>query len=318
MEIQARRRRQRTYYYLTHSYRQGGNVRKIERYLGTTKPLDVEPLKAELRNELFSQQLEPALARSRRMYVSNVRKMPKAIRRKELETFATQFTYDSNRIEGSSLTLRETALLLVDGVTPSNRPLTDVQETLAHQKVFLDALRRTPTLSLDSLLGWHSELFRTTKPWLAGKIRNYGVRIAGSNFVPPTPIELDFLLQDFFTWLKGAWKNLHPVLLAGLVHLKLVTIHPFGDGNGRVTRIAMNCVLYRKQYPMIDIPYSRRASYYRALEQSQLGKDDTAFTRWFLRRYLEQNGRSVPVERPSRGDTRNARKSSRVQDSLRR
>lgn len=294
MEIQARHRGQRTYYYLTHSYRQGGRVRKIEKYLGATKPPDVEPLKAELRNELFSQQFEPALARSRKIYLANLSKMPKTVREKELETFTTQFTYDSNRIEGSSLTLRETALLLVDGITPSNRPLSDVQETLAHQRVFLDALRRTPKLSLESLLGWHSELFRTTKPWLAGKIRNYGVKIAGSKFEPPTPIELDFLLQDFFAWLRVAWKNLHPVLLAGLVHLKLVTIHPFGDGNGRVTRIAMNYVLYRKRYPMIDIPYTRRAGYYRALEQSQLRKDDTAFVRWFLRRYVEQNGRAVP------------------------
>ena len=292
MEIQARRRGRRTYYYLTHSYRQGGKVRKIERYLGTTKPLELESLKGELRSELFSKQFEPALERSRKNYLANLRQMPKTVRNKELETFATRFTYDSNRIEGSSLTLRETALLLVDGVTPSNRPLSDVQETLAHQRVFLDALRRTPELNLESLLGWHLDLFRTTKPWLAGKIRNYGVRIAGSDFEPPTPVELDFLLQDFFAWLKVAWKNLHPVVLAGLVHLKLVTIHPFGDGNGRVTRIAMNYVLYRKRYPMIDIPYTRRAGYYRALERSQLQKDDTMFVRWFLRRYLEQNGRA--------------------------
>ena len=292
MEIQARRRGRRTYYYLTHSYRQGGKVRKIERYLGTTKPLELESLKGELRSELFSKQFEPALERSRKNYLANLRQMPKTVRNKELETFATRFTYDSNRIEGSSLTLRETALLLVDGVTPSNRPLSDVQETLAHQRVFLDALRRTPELNLESLLGWHLDLFRTTKPWLAGKIRNYGVRIAGSDFEPPTPVELDFLLQDFFAWLKVAWKNLHPVVLAALVHLKLVTIHPFGDGNGRVTRIAMNYVLYRKRYPMIDIPYTRRAGYYRALERSQLQKDDTMFVRWFLRRYLEQNGRA--------------------------
>ncbi len=185
MEIQARRRGRRTYYYLTHSYRQGGKVRKIERYLGTTKPLNVEPLKAEIRTELFSAQFEPTLARSRKIYLANLSKMPKPIREKELETFATQFTYDSNRIEGSSLTLRETALLLGDGVTPSNRPLTDVQETLAHQRVFLEALRRTPELSLESLLGWHSELFRSTKPSLAGKIRNFGVRIAGSSFNHP-------------------------------------------------------------------------------------------------------------------------------------
>ncbi len=293
MEIQARRRGERTYYYLTQSYREDGRVRKIEKYLGTSVPKDVGPLKVALRQALFSKQFEPALAKSRQRYLGNLRKMPKSIRDKELETFATRFTYDSNRIEGSSLTFRETALLLVDGVTPTNRPLSDVQETLAHQSVFLEALRQTPELSLETLLAWHLALFRATKPHLAGKIRNYGVKIAGSHFVPPAPVELDFLLQDFFDWMKVAWKNLHPVALAALVHLKLVTIHPFGDGNGRVTRIAMNFVLYRKRYPMIDIPYTRRAGYYRALEQSQVRKDETVFVRWFLRRYLEQNSEAV-------------------------
>lgn len=296
MEIQARRRGRRTYYYLTQSYREGGRVRKIERYLGTTRPKDVSSVEAELRQRLFSRQFEPALARSREDYLANLRRMPKSVREKELASFATRFTYDSNRIEGSSLTFRETALLLVDGITPSNRPLSDVQETLAHQRVFLDALHQTEELTLEALLGWHRELFQTTKPELAGRIRNYGVKIAGSKFVPPTPIELDLLLQDFFDWLRVAWKNLHPVVVAGLTHLRLVTIHPFGDGNGRVTRIAMNFVLYRKRYPLVDIPYTRRAGYYKALEQAQVEKDETVFVRWFLRRYLEQNADAVPMD----------------------
>jgi Fic family protein len=293
VEIQARRRGRGTYYYLTHSYRENGKVRKIERYLGTTKPTDVGSLSAELRQELFSRHFEPLLALVRGDYLANLRTMPRSVREKELESFAIQFTYDSNRIEGSSLTLRETSLLILDGITPSNRPLSDVQETLAHQRVFLEALRKTSELDLDALLEWHSEMFKLTKPRLAGKVRKYGVRIAGSKFTPPTPIELDFLLRDFFKWFGSAWKNLHPVVLAGLVHLKLVTIHPFGDGNGRVTRIAMNYVLHRKRYPMIDIRYTRRAGYYRALEQSQVRKDETVFTRWFLRRYLDENARSA-------------------------
>jgi Fic family protein len=293
VEIQARRRGRRTYYYLTHSYRESGRVRKLEKYLGTALPEDVDSSKAEFRRQLFSRQFEPALERSRESYLANLRKMPKSIREKELESFTIQFTYDSNRIEGSSLTFRETALLLADGITPSNRPLADVQETLAHQRVFLEALRGTREFNMDSFLRWHSELFQATKPRLDGRIRNYGVRIGGSRFEPPTPFELDSLLQDFFGWFRIAWNNLHPVVLAGLVHLKLVTIHPFGDGNGRVTRIAMNYVLYRKRYPMMDIQYTRRAGYYRALEQSQVRQDEAVFVRWFLRRYLEQNARAV-------------------------
>jgi Fic family protein len=106
-----------------------------------------------------------------------------------------------------------------------------------------------------------------------------------------SPIELDFLIPEFFSWLRVSWRTLHSVVLAGLVHLKLVTIHPFGDGNGRVTRIGMNYVLYRKRYPMVDIPYTRRAGYYWALEQTQVKHDDGPFVRWFLRRYLDENTR---------------------------
>lgn len=293
MEIQARRRGRQTYYYLTHSYREGGKVRKIERYLGRTIPKNLDSIKDDLRVELFSRQWEPALDRAQHEYFANLRKMPATIREKELDTFSTKFTYNSNRIEGSSLTFRETALLLGEGITPSDRPFTDVQETLAHQKVFREALRGSPRLDLETLLKWHEELFRQTKPRLAGRIREYRVGISGSAFEPPTPIELDALLQEFFSWLRASWRTLHPVVLAALVHLRLVTIHPFGDGNGRVTRIAMNYVLYRKRYPMVDIPYTRRAGYYRALEQAQVMQDEGVFVRWFLRRYLEENAQRV-------------------------
>jgi Fic family protein len=293
MEVQARRRGRQTYFYLTQSYRIDGTVRKIERYLGRSLPKDLDPARAELRAKLFSLQWEPALNRARREYLDKLAKMPTSIREKELDTFATRFTYDSNRIEGSSLTFRETALLLNDGITPSNRPLADVQESLAHRVLFLKALRSPAPFDLESLLGWHEELFRQTKPRLAGKIREYRVGISGSSFEPPLPIELDLLLREFFVWLRASWKTLHPVVLAALVHLRLVTIHPFGDGNGRVTRIAMNYVLYRKRFPMVDIPYERRAGYYRSLERSQMKDDEGVFVRWFLRRYLEENTRRL-------------------------
>jgi Fic family protein len=289
VRVQARRRGGQTYYYLVNTYREGRRVRKLEQYLGRRIPRDIEARKSTLRLKLLIRQWSPVLARIRQGYRINQRKMPGSAQEKELETFATRFTYDSNKIEGSSLTLRETALLLSDGVTPSNRPLADVREALAHQRVFLGALREDTRLDRETLLRWHEAMFRETKPLIAGKIREFRIGISGSAYEPPLPVELDNLLTEFFSWLRVAWRTTHPVVLAALVHLRLVSIHPFGDGNGRVTRLAMNFVLHKKGYPMLDIPYSQRSGYYRALERTHLTGDEGVFIRWFLRRYLEEN-----------------------------
>jgi Fic family protein len=299
MEIQARRRGRRTYYYLSHSYRESGRVRKIEKYLGASLPTDLSTVKEELRTELFARRWAPSLEEVTRSYRANRAKMPPEVREEQDRIFATKFTYDSNRIEGSSLTFRETSLLLNDGITPSNRPLADVRESINHQRVFLEAIRTREPLDLDLLLSWHRDLFTETKPRIAGVIRPFRVGISGSRFEPPLPIELDMLLREFFDWFRVAWKRAHPVVLAAQTHLRLVTIHPFGDGNGRVTRIAMNYVLRRKECPMLDIPYVGRAGYYRTLERTQLGKDESAFLRWFLRLYLESNTRTLRRSRTS-------------------
>jgi Fic family protein len=291
MDIQKRRRGRNTYYYLVYSYRDGQKVRKIERYLGRKPPVSLSQLKEGLGEEAITKQWGTELEQTRVAYSSNLEQMPPVVRAQELDTFAINFTYDSNRIEGSSLTLQETSELLEHGITPSHRPLSDVQETLAHRRVFLAALAPRERLDRATFLAWHRALFRETKPEYAGLVRRHQVRIRGSRFIPPAPSGLDLLLDEFFEWLTRAWRTLHPVVLAALVHLRLLTIHPFADGNGRVTRIAMDFVLYRKGFPMLDIPYERRSGYYRALERAQIQRDEFVFVRWFLRRYLKENMR---------------------------
>ena len=206
---------------------------------------------------------------------------------KEMENFSIKFTYATNRIEGSTLTLRETALLLEKGVTPSRRPIEDVKETEKHRKVFYDMLSYEKEISLATLLDWHKKLFEETKEE-AGKIREYPVGISGSKYKPPYPVELDLLLTEFFDWYKKNRNKLYPVYLAALVHLKFVTIHPFGDGNGRISRLLMNYVLNKNGYPMMVIDYNDRNSYYNALERSQLTKDESIFSLWLFKRYLKE------------------------------
>lgn len=277
-----------TYYYLGHSYRKNGKVEKKEQYLGTSLPKNITQIKnqfiLEFNREIWFIQFD----KIKEQFFKEKKNIPQSLEKKITEQFAIRFTYNTNRIEGSTLTFRETALLLEKGITPSRRPLEDVKETEAHKKIFYEMLAYKKEISLPTLLHWHKQLFKETKEDIAGTVRDYNVGISGSNYQPPYAIELDFLLTEFFDWYKKNRKKIHPVHLAALVHLKLVSIHPFGDGNGRISRLFMNSILNTNGYPMLIIDYTQRNSYDNALERSQLIKDETIFTLWFFRRYLKE------------------------------
>jgi len=146
-------------------------------------------------------------------------------------------------------------------------------------------------LSLIAVIYWHKELFEGTKPDVAGQIRDHGVRITGSRFIPPSPVELQPLLREFFSWHNSNKARAHPVELAALAHLKFVSIHPFSDGNGRISRLIMNFILKKHGYPMLNIDYKGRRAYYNALERAQVNNRERTFSQWFFRKYLrEQSG----------------------------
>lgn len=277
-----------TYYYLEQSFREGGKVQTREIYLGRKIPSNIEEIKKELLDEIYSKRWHADIERIRKNFAKNQKAMPKTIKEKELENFAVNFTYDTQKIEGSTLTHRETADLLERGITPKSKPMRDVQEAEAHRDLFFEILKSKKDLSLQYVTGWHWKLFSKTKPDIAGKIRKKQVTISASKFIPPTPVEVYPMLTEFFRWYNKQKNKLHPVELAALAHLKFVTIHPFWDGNGRISRLIMNFILDRKKYPMLDIPYEGRGGYYNSLERSQLKKEDRIFLQWFARRYVKE------------------------------
>ena len=277
-----------TYYYLEHSFRKNGRVEKKERYLGTILPKNIDKLKENFQLEFYKEAYFIQFDKIKEQFSKEKKKMPASVEKEELKKISIKFTYNTNRIEGSTLTLRETALLLEKGITPSRRPLKDVKEAEAHKKIFYEMQSYKKEITLATLLHWHKALFEETKTDIAGKIRNYNVEISGSKYKPPYAIELDLLLRKFFDWLKHNRKKIHPVHLAALVHLRFVSIHPFGDGNGRISRLFMNYILNTSGYPMLVIDYTQRNSYYNALERSQTTKDESIFTQWFFKRYLKE------------------------------
>jgi Fic family protein len=289
--LRKRIRNDRTYYYLEHSVRKGGKVVQKEQYLGRRLPEDVEQAKRAFISRIYAETWFERFDEIKRNYLRERRKTPASARKKEGESFAIRFTYDTNRMEGSTLTLRETANLLENGISPGGRPVRDIKEAESHRRVFHGMLGAEKDLSLQMCLRWHRDLFRETKPDVAGRIRRHQVAISGSRFMPPLPIELDALLEEFFIWYRKNRGVLHPVELAGLVHLRFVTIHPFADGNGRVSRLMMNLVLHRSGFPLLTIPYERRGGYYNALEKAQTKGDDHLFLRWFFKMYLKEHAR---------------------------
>lgn len=285
----------RTYYYLEHSMRAEGQVKKRELYLGRRIPKDLEARKRIFMNSIFRERWVTILESIKKAHVEEQRRTPPSGRDRGLQYFTTLFTYNTQRIEGSTLTLRETADVLERGLAPPGRPMEDVRETEAHRDLFVAMLREPGDLSLSLVLRWHHALFRGTKPDIAGRIRRHHVAISGSNFLPPSPVEIEPLLRDFFRWYARRKNREHPVELAALVHLKFVTIHPFTDGNGRIARLLMNFVLRKHGYPMLNIPYSGRGRYYTALERAQTKGMDGIFVLWFLKSYVKSQGRLLSV-----------------------
>lgn len=287
MEIIERNIKGKTYYYLQHSYRLKGKIKVASKYLGSEIPKNIARVKAELMESINKKKWYDDLDKIKKKFSKEFKSLPKTAKEKYLANFLIKFTYNTNRIEGGTLTLKETARLLEEGITPRNKPFKDVKEAEAHKLVFEEMMKEKCDLSLKLVRKWHKKLFEMVDLEIAGSIRMHPVAIAGSKYEPPQPIELDYLLRKFFQWYNNNKKKLHPVELAALTHLKFVTIHPFTDGNGRMSRLLMNFVMSRNGFPMLDVPYSNRAAYYNALERSQIKEKDRIFVQYLLKRYLK-------------------------------
>lgn len=286
VNVVKRRKGTQDYYYLYHDSKKDKR-KQHEVYLGKVIPEDIDERKKEFALEIERKEWLPDLEKIHKNYKKEQNKTPPSIQEKNLKAFSVKFTYNTQRIEGSTLTLKDTRLLLEDGLTPSNRPNCDIKETEIHQKLFLEVMKQKEDLSLTVVKKWHKRLFAQTKPDIAGLLRDYNVGIGGSKFMPPSHTTVNLLVNGFFKWYNANKTKLNPVELAALMHLKFVTIHPFGDGNGRTTRLMMNHVLNKFDYPLLDIDYGDRRSYYNALEKSQTKDDELPFLKWFMKRYFK-------------------------------
>lgn len=144
-------------------------------------------------------------------------------------------------------------------------------------------------LNLKKVICWHKMIFENSELDIAGRIRLHKIVVTGSRTSFPHPESLKQALKEFFVWYEKNKNKCNPVELATLAHLKFVTIHPFTDGNGRISRLLANFILNKNRYPMFNIKYRDRMSYYKSLEKSQIWNDETHFVRFFIKRYINSN-----------------------------
>ena len=197
--------------------------------------------------------------------------------------FRVELTYTSNAIEGNTLTRQETALVVEKGLTVGGKTLREHLEAANHAQaldwVYQKTEESTAELKEDDLLTLHRLVLKGIDDDHASYYRSIPVRIAGAAVVLPNPLKVPDLMAQFMTWLHETTTaaRLHPVALATEAHYRLVSIHPFVDGNGRAARLLMNLILLQADYPPAIIGPEQRLAYLNALETAQLGGARTAF-----------------------------------------
>ena len=182
-------------------------------------------------------------------------------------------TYTSNALEGNTLTIGETKVLLEDGLTVGGKPLRDSLEAVGHARAYdfmLQQARTQPMVfSEDTVRELHRLFYVGIDQARAGVYRDHQVFITGADYIPPAPDQVPAKMAGFIDNLNRIAESMHPVNLAAYAHRRLVDIHPFADGNGRTARLLMNLILVNRGYQIVSIPPVLRQEYIDALQTAQ-------------------------------------------------
>lgn len=209
-----------------------------------------------------------------------------------IEALRVEYTYDSNRIKGNTLTLRETDLVIHKGLTIGGKPLVEHLEAINHYQAIQfiqELINRQEPFNKTNLLTIHSLILQGIDRENAGRYRQVPVMISGSQHTPPQPWQIDKLMEDYFLFYQQQQDNLHPVILAAECHERLATIHLFIDGNGRASRLIMNLILLQAGFPIANISgeTDKRLAYYNVLEKCNLHQDKRDFHQLILNYVIE-------------------------------
>lgn len=230
------------------------------------------------KNHIQLRQIDELKAR-----LASARPLPKAALHKIEEALAIEYTYESNRIEGNTLTLQETALVIEEGLTIGGKSLREHLEAINHNEAIAfikDIAQGEEPITERTILQIHALILRGIDRQNAGRYRTVPVLISGSRHVPPQPYLIEKQMEDFLLRFREMEnEGIHPVDIAAYLHDELVRIHPFIDGNGRTSRLLMNLYLLRHGYVMVLLKgdAESKLAYYKALETSHVDKNPAPF-----------------------------------------
>ena len=222
--------------------------------------------------------------------LDSFRPLPKELLQNLKEWYKVELTYSSNALEGNTLTASETALVLEKGLTVKGKPLKDHLEAVNHGYAFDYIIELVNGSAKDrdlrDIYGIHQLILKSIDDQNAGRLRLVQVYITGLELDLPGPIKLQELMEEFIQWLHTTQE--HPVLIAADAHLKLVSIHPFMDGNGKTSRLLMNLLLMQAGFPPAVIKPEQKDEYIEVLKEAQLTGNAEPF-RMFIVQCVEKS-----------------------------
>ena len=223
------------------------------------------------------------------------RPIPKETLRSLEESINLEWTYNSNGIEGNTLTLRETQVVL-EGITVGGKSIKEHLEAINHEKAILylnDLVKENNPITEWNIKSIHQLVLKDIDDENAGRYRRENVTIKGAIHIPPDYLKVPELMEKLVLNYEN-WNDFHPIIQAALLHGELVKIHPFIDGNGRTSRLLMNLDLMNHGYNPVIIKKEDRLEYYEALDKAHTTGDYTDFVKLItkleivmLRKYLE-------------------------------
>jgi len=288
------------YYYLAHNLRtERGKWKSLREYIGKKMPGKAELqklteqfiLKHGIPVKKKYAYLDPERLAKLDFVIGEFQKRVKNYPRIALEKrerdFTIRFTYNTNAIEGNTVSLLETAAMLEKKVMPSGKSLGEIHEIFNTEKALNCITACKGDVSKRLILKLHRMMMANIDEQQGGRIRNYPVAIDGANWMPPSEKEVEGKFREFLAWYAKNRVKLHPIELAAITHLKFIEVHPFGDGNGRVARLITNLILMRNGYPPVNIKVKDTIPYVKELQYAQNTQKFEKLADWFVQKIGE-------------------------------